>query len=142
MPTSQVTIVAKVWVNTLAAAGICEKDDTNSYDGFEFGWDNSGALRLTVEKWDQSMRVVGNEAAAHLFINGVEQAKPYASDGNGTLGYTHATNQPFSNRERQLRSHERIVQWEGGVPGSIQGPDPDHCRDDPVVLAPADKIRL
>src|SRR5262249_15111897 len=85
--------------------------------GFVFGWDSSGALRLTVEKSSQDMRVgtaagaitagqwmqvaftwdgtVGTAAAAHLFINGVEQAKPTTGDGGGVLGYANATNQPF-----------------------------------------------
>src|SRR5207253_3766509 len=34
-------------------------------------------------------------AAAHLFVNGAEQAKATSADGSGTIGYTNATNQPF-----------------------------------------------
>jgi hypothetical protein len=87
--------------------------------GFVFGWDNTGALRLTVEKSTTNMRVAtsggaagpgpwmqvaftwdgtpshGTAADAHLFLNGVEQPKASAADGSGTLGFANATNQPF-----------------------------------------------
>ena len=118
LPPSQVTVVAKVYVSTLAAAGIAEKNDGNTINsGFVFGWDSSGALKLTFEKSTTNMRVVSNTgaiasgrwmqvaftwdgsvgtaAAAHLFIDGVERSKASSNDGSGTLGYTNATNQPF-----------------------------------------------
>jgi len=118
LTTSKMTVVAKVYVNNVAAAGICEKNDNNSIDsGFVFGWDGSGALKLTVEKSSQNLRVaaaggtisagqwmqvaftwdgtVGTAAASHLFVNGVEQTKASSQDGSGTIGYSHATGQPF-----------------------------------------------
>jgi regulation of enolase protein 1 (concanavalin A-like superfamily) len=118
LTTSQMTVVAKVYVGAVTPAGVCEKNDNNATDsGFVFGWDGSGALRLTVEKSSSNMRVssaggailagqwtqlaftwdgtVGMGAVAHLFINGVEQTKSSSADGSGTLGYANATNQPF-----------------------------------------------
>jgi hypothetical protein len=123
LPISQITVVAKVFVNApLVAAGVCEKNDGNTGpadSGFVFGWDNTGALRLTVEKSTTNMRVAtagsivvpgnwiqvaftwdgtpghGTAADAHLFMNGAEQPKASAADGSGTLGYANATNQPF-----------------------------------------------
>ena len=111
------TVVARVYVTTVAAAGVCEKNDNNINSGFLFGWDSSGALRLTVEKSSRNMRVsaasgtivsqqwmqlaytwdgtVANASAAHLFLNGVELAKTSSTDGSGTLGFANATNQPF-----------------------------------------------
>jgi hypothetical protein len=116
LPTNQITIVAKVYINSLTAAGVCEKNDGNAVAGFVFGWDSSGALRLTVEK-DSNMRVatagaaisagqwvqvaftwdgtLGTAAGAHLFVNGTEQTKASSSDGSGPLTYSSATNQPF-----------------------------------------------
>ncbi len=118
MPTSRITVVSKVYVSTLAAAGVAEKNDGNTINsGFVFGWDANGALKLTVEKGTSNMRVatansaiatghwvqvaftwdgtVGTGAVAHLFINGIEQAKASSADGSGTLGYSNATNKPF-----------------------------------------------
>ena len=117
LPVSKVTIVAKVYLNTLTAAGICEKNDGNSADGFLFGIDANGAIRFTVEKPDANMRVVSNAgtvpvgqwvqvgvtwdggvgtaATAHLFLNGTEQTKATNGDGVGTLTYANATNRPF-----------------------------------------------
>jgi hypothetical protein len=117
LPTSQVTIVAKVNVSTLAAAGVCEKNDNNTLAGFLFGWDSTGALKLTVEKSSVNMTAVsaagafptsqwvqvaftwdgtvGTAASAHLYVNGVEQTKVSSSDGSGTLSYANATSQPF-----------------------------------------------
>jgi len=117
LPTSQITIVAKLYVNTVAAAGIAEKNDNNALSGFAFGWDSNGALHLTIEKSTADMRVatangvitsgqwiqvaftwdgtVGTASAAHFYVNGVEQSKATSSDGSGTLGYANATNQPF-----------------------------------------------
>lgn len=133
LPTSQITIVAKVYVNSVSTAGVCEKNDGNAKDsGFVFGWDGSGAMRLTVEKSTGNMRVataggvipsaqwiqvaftwdgtIGTAAAAHLFINGTEQAKTTSSDGSGTLGFANATNQPF-----------RIGNTSFDIPGSLNG---------------------
>ncbi|HJX84792.1 MAG TPA: LamG-like jellyroll fold domain-containing protein [Candidatus Angelobacter sp.] len=117
LPVSKITIVAKVFVNTVAPAGIVDKDDGNVDSGVLFGWDSTGALKLTVEKATTNMRVgtaagviasgqwmqvaftwdgtVANASAAHLFLNGVEQTKTSSADGTGTLGYANATNQPF-----------------------------------------------
>jgi len=115
---NQMTVVAKVYVSTLAAAGICEKNDGNAGgSGFAFGWDSTGALRLTVEKSTTNMQAgtvagavsagqwvqmaftwdgtVGVAASAHLFINGTEQAQGISTDGSGTIGYANATNQSF-----------------------------------------------
>jgi len=117
LPTSKVTIVAKVWVTagttTVPAAGIAEKNDGNVTDtGFVFGWTSTGALKLTFEKTSSDMRVgtadaavlgarwvqlaytwdgtVGNDSGAHLFIDGVEQTKTSHSAGSGTLGTNNA----------------------------------------------------
>jgi RHS repeat-associated protein len=114
----QMTVVARVYVNTLVPAGVCEKNDGNAVDsGFLFGWDNWGAMWLTVEKASANLRIgtgsgvitaaqwmqvaftwdgtVGLASAGHLFLNGVEQTKATATDGSGTLGYANATNRPF-----------------------------------------------
>ena len=102
LPVNKITVVAKVFVNAVAAAGICEKNDNNIDSGFLFGWDASGALKLTVEKSSTNMRVsaasgaiaagkwmqlaftwdgtVANASAAHLFLNGVELAKASSSE--------------------------------------------------------------
>jgi hypothetical protein len=118
LQTNQVTIVAKVMVPSLAPSGIAERNDGNSGgSGFVFGWDSTGALRLTVEKKNTNMRVgtaahavvinkwqqvaftwdgtSGTAADAHLFINGVEQAKPTSSDGSGTIQTKGSTTAPF-----------------------------------------------
>lgn len=133
LPTSQITIVAKVFVNQVSQAGVCEKNDNNSIDsGFVFGWDGSGALRLTVEKSSSNMRAgtvggviptgqwvqvaftwdgtVGLSSAAHLFIDAVELPKSGPSDGGGTLGFANATNQPF-----------RIGNADFDFPGALNG---------------------
>jgi hypothetical protein len=117
LPTSQITVVAKVYVSTLAYGGVCEKNDGGSTAGFSFGWDSTGALRLTVEKSSGAMSAttgsnaiatgqwiqvaftwdgtVGTAAASHIYVNAVEQSKVSSSDGSGTLSYANATNQPF-----------------------------------------------
>jgi YD repeat-containing protein len=118
LPTSQVTIVAKVYVNTVASGGIAEKNDGNTINsGFVFGWNGNGAFKLTIERSVTNMNVatanntiasgrwmqvaftwngaVGNASAAHLFIDGVEQTKTTSGDGSGTIGYSNATSQPF-----------------------------------------------
>jgi hypothetical protein len=114
----QITVVAKVYVNGITAAGIAEKNDNNAVDsGFVFGWNSSGAIDLVVEKTVANMRVstataavttgqwqqvaftwdgsIGTASAAHLFVNGAEQTKASSTDGSGTIGYRNATNQPF-----------------------------------------------
>jgi hypothetical protein len=118
LPTSRVTVVTKVFVTAVAAAGIVEKSDGNLIDsGFIFGWDATGSLRLTIEKSSTNMRAftpantvtaghwmqlavtwdgtVGTQAVAHFFLNGLEVGKSSSGDGAGTLGYTNATNKPF-----------------------------------------------
>jgi YD repeat-containing protein len=118
LPTSRITIVAKIYVSSLAASGICEKNDNNTIDsGFTFGFTSGGSMELSVEKslfpmsvdsigqvvpsgawvqlaftWDGT---VGTAAAAHLFVNGQEQTIRNFTNGAGTLGYANATNQPF-----------------------------------------------
>ena len=133
LPVSKMTIVAKVFLNTLATVGICEKNDGNSIDsGFVFGWYFDGTMRFTVQRTTQDMRIytapgtvpagrwmqvavtwdgtVGGAASAHLFIDSVEQAKTTAQDGSGTMGYANATNQPF-----------RIGNADFDIPGSFNG---------------------
>ena len=118
LPNNQLTVVAKVYVNTLAAAGIAEKNDGNTINsGFVFGWDSSGAVKFTIEKSTTNMRVatgtglittgrwiqvavtwdgtVGTAAAAHVFVDGVEQSKASSNNGSGTIGYSNATNKNF-----------------------------------------------
>ena len=118
LPIGQMTLVAKVYTPVVAAGGVAEKNDANAADsGFDFGWYGNGALALTVERSVSNLQVqagagavtagqwmqvaftwdgtVGAAAAAHLFINGAEQAKAVASDGSGTIGYANATNRPF-----------------------------------------------
>jgi len=117
---SKMTVVAKVFVTigTLPGGGIAEKNDGNTGgSGFSFGWDVNGALGLVVEAATLNMRVqtaggllpsgqwiqvactwdgtVGNAAAAHLYVNGVEQSKANSADPNGVIGYANATDQPF-----------------------------------------------
>ena len=118
MPTGKFTIVAKINASDLTAPlGIGEKSDGNNVDGFIFGLQRNGNLMLTVEKSNTDMRVrasgdavragqwvqvavtwdgtVGTAEAAHLYVNGVEQAKSISNGGSGTLGFAAATNQPF-----------------------------------------------
>ena len=113
----QMTVVAKVLVRTVAATGIAEKNDSDVDSGFVFGIDSTGALRLTVEKAQANMQAAsasgtilagqwvqlaftwdgttGTAASAHLFLNGVEQAKATAVDGAGTIGFANATGKSF-----------------------------------------------
>ena len=117
LPTSQLTVVARINISTLSAAGICEKNDGNSADGFVFGVSGAGgALQLTVEFSGSNMKVEsvaavtagkwiqvaatwdgtkGTAGDAHLYVNGVETKYTRTNPGSGTLDYTHATNQPF-----------------------------------------------
>ncbi len=58
MPTSMITIVAKVFVTAVANGGICEKNDdkpTNSDSGFIFALTSTGALHVKVELSTKSM---------------------------------------------------------------------------------------
>src|SRR5579859_5624668 len=116
LPTNKMTVVAKVFLNSVTAGGIAEKTD-DSVTGFSFGLDGTGALSSYVLKsttpmhvatgsgavtsgqwvqvaftWDSS---VGTAAAAHLYVNGVEQTKTVSQDGSGTLNYSGATNKSF-----------------------------------------------
>lgn len=118
IPVSQVTILAKVYVTAVTGTAVAGKNDGNCCDsGFVFGWDGTGSLRLTMERSGSDMRVgtatgtitagrwmqvaftwdgtAPSAAAAHLFIDGVEQTKAFGNDGGGTWGYANATNQPF-----------------------------------------------
>jgi uncharacterized protein (TIGR03437 family) len=117
LPTSKVTVVAKIYVNAQQAGGICEKNDANAHDGFVFALDPNGALRLIIERSVANMRAVtaggavtpgrwvqvaftwdgtvGGAGSAHLYVDGAEQNKVTANDGAGTLGYAGATNYPF-----------------------------------------------
>jgi YD repeat-containing protein len=132
LTTGQMTVVAKVLVTTASASGIAEKNDGDLNSGFVFGVDNTGALRLTVEKDQANMQVgtvagtilanqwiqvavtwdgtTGTAAAAHLYLNGVEQTKALAVDGSGTIQYQNATAQPF-----------RIGNASFDFPGSLSG---------------------
>ncbi len=116
LPTSKTTIVAKVFVDFVTAAGLVEKVNTSSA-GLVFGFDSTGALRLTVIKSGGNLRAntgagavvngqwlqlavtydgtVGTASATHLYVNGVEQTQVGSSDGTGTLSYSGATSQPF-----------------------------------------------
>jgi hypothetical protein len=52
MPTSQITVLAKIFFNGGAAGGICEKNDSNQGakdSGFRFAVTGNGALRFIVE---------------------------------------------------------------------------------------------
>jgi Concanavalin A-like lectin/glucanases superfamily len=52
MPTSQITVLAKIFFNGGAAGGICEKNDSNQGgkdSGFRFAVTSNGALRFIVE---------------------------------------------------------------------------------------------
>ena len=127
----KMTVVAKVLAR--GNGGIAEKNDGNDVDsGFVFGVDSTGALRLTVERAQANMQAgtvaqtilnnqwvqvaftwdgtVGTAAAAHLYLNGVEQSKMLSVDGSGTVGYTNATNQSF-----------RIGNADFDFPGSFSG---------------------
>ncbi len=58
MPTSMITIVAKVFISTIAQGGFCEKNDgkpPNSDSGFIFALTGNGAIHIKVECSTQSM---------------------------------------------------------------------------------------
>jgi len=114
---NQMTVVAKVYINSLTQGGFCEKNDGDANSGFAFGMTSSGAIELTVVRSVVDMQVqsygsvvptgawvqvaftwdgtVGTAAAAHLFIDGQEQSKYTSITGGGTIGYANATNKPF-----------------------------------------------
>ena len=116
LPTTKVTLVARVFLYCVGPGGIAEKTDGFS-SGFTFGMDNSGSLNLYVPKSGNPMRVatagaalvggqwvqvaftwdgtIGAASAAHIYVNGVEQTKVVTQDGTGTLSYAGATNKPF-----------------------------------------------
>ncbi len=116
LPTNKMTVVAKVFLNSVSQGGIAEKNNGNN-SGFTFGLDSTGALNLFVLKSSSAMRVataagavssgqwvqvaftwdgtVGTASAGHIYVNGVEQTKLVALDGSGTLGYAGATNSSF-----------------------------------------------
>ena len=131
LPTSQMTVVAKVFVNSMATGGIAEKTDDSS-SGFVFLMDNTGALWGIVLKNGQAMMVstgaqavttgqwiqmaftwdgtVNAASAAHIYVNGVDQTKTLSQDGFGSLTYTGATNKSF-----------RIGNSSYAYPGSLNG---------------------
>ena len=122
LTTGRMTIVAKVHLLTsttgsIPGGGLAEKNDGDIDSGFVFGINSNGAIEAIVEKSSQDMEIAsppavvvsagwmqvaftwdgtqGTAAAAHLFLNGVEQSKAEASDGAGYIGFANATNQPF-----------------------------------------------
>ncbi len=120
LPTGLMTIVARVNGNTLAPAGICEKNDgVNQDSGFLFGWGSNGALALTVQKTGVNMRVatdpgavpngewvqvactwdgtVGTADAALFYKNGALQTIPTLNKvtGSGTIEVAGAQGKPF-----------------------------------------------
>src|SRR5882724_10043657 len=78
--------------------------------------------------WDGT---VGTAAAAHLFINGEEKAKPTAGDGSGFLVYTKCDYPAVPHRECQLRFCG-FAQRQDGLPGGVQGPHSHAGRVDPA----------
>jgi len=116
LPTSKITVVAKVFLNSAATGGIAEKTD-GGVTGFTFLVDGTGALSSYVLKSNTAMHIataagavtsgqwvqvaftwdgtIGTAAAAHVYINGVEQTKTVSQDGSGTIGYAGATNKSF-----------------------------------------------
>ena len=116
----QFTVVTKVFVNAVAAAGLCEKSDddlSRGNSGFFVGWGIDGTLKLIVQKTTGAMSVtsaagwieaghwvqiaftfdgtLGSAADAHVFLSGVEQPKVSSINGSGTIGYANSTNQPL-----------------------------------------------
>src|SRR5260370_40529060 len=111
------TAVAKVFVNTLQGAGIAEKTDDNQC-GFVLQMDNTGALGAYVlgyvatyvntsagavapAQWVQVAftwdGTGGNTspASAHIYVNGVEQAKVTSHTGSYLCNGTSITNNSF-----------------------------------------------
>jgi concanavalin A-like lectin/glucanase superfamily protein len=116
MPTSQITIVSKIFVASSGAGGLAEKNNA-SWSGFGLTWDGNGALEFLILRtganltaktangsvqpgqwiqvamtWDGTN---GTAAAAHFFVNGVEQTKVSSVTGSGSIDYSGATSQPF-----------------------------------------------
>lgn len=123
MPTSQITIVAKIFFNGGAAGGICEKNDGNQGmkdSGFRFDVTSNGALRFIVElsttnmviqsngnavpvqqwvqvafTWDGTQST-GPASAAGLYKNGALQPNASETNGAGNLDVSKASNNnPF-----------------------------------------------
>jgi Concanavalin A-like lectin/glucanases superfamily len=122
MPTSQISIVAKVFLNSTTPPvpeAICEKNDDNmgSQDsGFLFGVTNTLALRFIVELSITNMKIqsadnqvpqnqwvqvaftwdgtqsTGPASAAALYVNGVLQTPASETNGNGILDGSKASN--------------------------------------------------
>jgi hypothetical protein len=122
MPTSKVTIVAKVLLDT-GAGGICEKNDGNQGmkdSGFRFDVTSNGALRFIVElsttnmviqsddnkvpvqqwvqvasTWDGTQSTTQNPgpaSAAGLYVNGALQLNASETNGVGNLDVSKASN--------------------------------------------------
>jgi hypothetical protein len=101
MPTSKITVVAKVFVTLLANAGICAKNDgkgPNTDSGFLFSLTPAGALQVTVEMTDHSVR---NQTAVAVVTVGQWMQMAFTWDGTqyvppaganpGTTPFTAAT---------------------------------------------------
>ena len=118
LPTNPLTVVAKVWVTSVAApAVVAAKSVGTAYfgaHGFVFGWDANGALRMQIGRaytnytaatqtgvvttghWMQvAMTWDPATTSGHLFIDGVEKTLASVGAGDGGIGYTYATYQPF-----------------------------------------------
>jgi hypothetical protein len=66
MPTSQITVLAKIFFNGGAAGGICEKNDSNQGgkdSGFRFAVTSNGALRFIVELSTTNMVIQSGDNA-------------------------------------------------------------------------------
>jgi hypothetical protein len=66
MPTSQITVLARIFFNGGAAGGICEKNDGNQGakdSGFRFDVTSNGALRFIVELSTTNMVIQSNDNA-------------------------------------------------------------------------------
>jgi hypothetical protein len=82
LPTNKITVVAKVFVNVLANAGICAKNDgkgPNTDSGFLFSLTPAGALQVTVEMTDHSVR---NQTAGGAVIVGQWMQMAFTWDGS------------------------------------------------------------
>jgi len=110
LPNSRMTVVAKIFVNTVAGAGIAQKINSSVGSGFIFDITSQGQLRTQILKtsipvqlisqpgtitsgqwmqvaltWDGT---IGTGAAAHLYLNGNLLSPSSSADGSGTLDYT------------------------------------------------------
>jgi hypothetical protein len=123
MPTSQITILAKIFFYGGVAGGICEKNDGNQGvkdSGFRFDVTSNGALRFIVElsttnmviqsedkavpvqRWVQvaftwdGTQSTGPASAAGLYVNGALQPNASETNGVGNLDVSKASNNnPF-----------------------------------------------